>query len=365
MQTVKVELGKQTYSIHIGPGLLANKALFCDNIQGHQVCIVSNKTVAQWYLAPLKALLADFQCDTLLLPDGEQYKNLAELNSIFDQLITKKHTRKTTLIALGGGVIADMSGFAAACYMRGVNYLQAPTSLLAQVDASIGGKTAVNHLQGKNLIGAFYQPQTVIIDTNTLSTLPEREYREGLAEVIKYGLIYDNNFFAWLETHIEALLAREQPALIHAITRSCQIKATLVAADERETTDIRALLNFGHTFAHAIETGLGYGRWLHGEAVAVGMLLAADLSARMEWLPTSIVIRIQALLVKIGLPVRLPVELSVTQMLTLMDSDKKNVDGRLRLILLKAIGQACVTEAVMQNSVEQLLADYSTEDILH
>jgi len=357
MQRVTVELDKHAYTIYIGSGLLADKALLSEQIQGHQVMIVSNETIARWYLPSLLKQLTAYQCDTVLLPDGEPYKNLTELNKIFDQLILKKHTRKTTLIALGGGVIADMTGFAAASYMRGANYIQMPTSLLAQVDASIGGKTAVNHALGKNLIGAFYQPQAVFIDIDTLKTLPDREYREGFAEVIKYGLIQDKNFFVWLEQHVEALLGREQEALIYAITRSCQIKAAIVAADEREMKDIRALLNLGHTFAHAIETGVGYGQWLHGEAVAVGILLAADLSARMGWFPTSEVARIKALLLKLGLPVRLPAELSVAQMLDIMANDKKNIDSRLRLILLKAIGQACVTDEVLRNRLEQLLAD--------
>ncbi len=364
MQTITVGLEKQPYSIYLGAGLLQNKTLFSEQIRGHQVMIVSNETVAKWYLPQLQATLNTHHCDNVLLPDGEQYKNITELTKIFDELASKKHTRKTTLLALGGGVIADMTGFAAACYMRGVNYLQVPTSLLAQVDASIGGKTAVNHPLGKNFIGAFYQPRGVIIDINTLATLPEREYREGFAEVIKYGLIHDKAFFDWIEAHIEGLLSRDPQALTYAIARSCQIKATLVAADEHEWLDIRALLNLGHSFGHAIEAGLGYGKWLHGEAVAIGMLLAADLSARLACLPTAEVARIKTLLIKIGLPVRLPAELSVAQMLDLMAGDKKNINSQLRLILLKAIGQACVAEDVMQNQLTQLLADYLDENTI-
>ncbi len=347
------------YPIYLGKHLLTNKELLNKSINGHQAMVITNTRIAEYYLPFLLKTLAIEQVDTLLLPDGEQYKNLTELERIFDELILKKHTRTTTLVALGGGVISDITGFAAASYLRGVNYITLPTTLLAQVDASIGGKTAVNHAAGKNLIGAFYQPRAVIMDITTLNTLPAREYRGGLAEVIKYGLIQDKDFFTWLESHIEALLGKEPHALAYAIERCCQIKAAIVAVDERETGGARILLNLGHTFAHAIEAGLGYGQWLHGEAVAVGLLLAADLSARLGWLPLLEVARIKALLIRTGLPVSLPAELSVTRMLDLMAGDKKNVNSRLRLVLLKAIGQACVTEEIMQNRVEQLLADYS------
>ncbi|MBL8251008.1 MAG: 3-dehydroquinate synthase, partial [Candidatus Competibacter sp.] len=281
----------------------------------------------------------------LVLPDGEQHKTLATLDAIFSALLERRFDRHCTLVALGGGVIGDMVGFAAACYQRGVHFIQIPTTLLAQVDSSVGGKTAVNHPLGKNMIGAFYQPLCVLADTDTLATLPARELSAGLAEVIKYGLIRDPPFLEWLERHIEDLLARDAGALTHAIERSCRNKAEIVAADERETGE-RALLNLGHTFGHAIETGMGYGQWLHGEAVAVGINLAAELSARLGWLSEPDVFRIRALLARAGLPLEPPPELSADDFLRLMAVDKKVKDGQLRLILLRQLGQGVIAEQV-------------------
>lgn len=358
MHTCYVELEKSRYPIYIGTDLLTRPELFANYLHGRQVLIVSNTTVASLYLEKLTHNFQNVQCDTLILPDGEQYKNLQTVERIFAELITHKHTRTTTLLALGGGVVGDMTGFAAACYMRGVDYIQLPTTLLAQVDAAIGGKTAVNHPQGKNLIGAFHQPRCVVVDINTLQTLPMREYRSGLAEVIKYGLLQDAEFFTWLEQHMPALLNKDAAHLNQAILRCAQIKANIVAADEHETSHVRALLNLGHTFAHAIETGTGYSSWLHGEAVAVGVLLAADLSARMGWLTANDVARTQALLVSAGLPVRLPKELTPTRLLELMLGDKKNINSKLRLVLLKTIGQAVVTEDVPQDKLQQTLMAY-------
>ncbi|HEY7885092.1 MAG TPA: 3-dehydroquinate synthase, partial [Cellvibrionaceae bacterium] len=279
MKTLKVELGERSYPIYIGEQLLEDKTLLTQHIQGRQVCIVTNKTVAPLYHEKLLASLSDYDVTTVALPDGEQYKNLDTLNLIFDQLLSARHNRTTTVIALGGGVVGDMAGFAAACYQRGVNFIQVPTTLLSMVDSSVGGKTGVNHALGKNMIGAFYQPQAVIADVSVLQSLPTRELAAGLAEVIKYGLISDADFFVWLEQNIKALLAMEVEALSYAVLRSCENKAAVVAADEREG-GIRAILNLGHTFGHAIETAEGYGVWLHGEAVAAGMVMALDLSQR-------------------------------------------------------------------------------------
>lgn len=344
MQTLTVDLGDRSYPIQIGAGLLAQR-LLKSQVAGHQVMIVSNETVAPLYLAALRAQFDGLNVAEVILPDGEQYKNLDCLNRIFDALLEARHNRTTTLVALGGGVVGDMTGFAAACYQRGVNFIQVPTTLLSQVDSSVGGKTGVNHPLGKNMIGAFHQPEAVLIDTLVLDTLPDRELSAGLAEVVKYGLIYDAEFFAWLEQNMEALRARDNAALTHAIYRSCQIKAQVVAQDERES-GIRALLNLGHTFGHAIETAQGYGNWLHGEAVGTGMLMAADLSARCGWLSVDDVIRTRRLIEAAGLPVQAPAEMSAEQFVELMAVDKKVLDGRLRLVLLHAIGEALVTEEI-------------------
>lgn len=340
---LKVDLGERSYPIFIGPNLLEQKSLLTPYIASNKVMVVSNETVAPLYLDRLMASLQDYQADTVILPDGEEYKDLTHLNLIYDALLEKKHNRQTTLIALGGGVVGDMTGFAAASYQRGVNFIQIPTTLLAQVDSSVGGKTGVNHARGKNMIGAFHQPRCVLADIATLDTLDDRQFAAGMAEVIKYGLITDAEFFVWLETNISALMSRDTGLLIHAVERSCQDKADVVAADELEAGR-RALLNLGHTFGHAIETGMGYGEWLHGEAVATGMLLAAQLSQRSGWLSESDVSRVKDILLHASLPITLPQQLSIDRMLELMSVDKKVMDGKLRLVLMKAIGHAIVTE---------------------
>lgn len=352
-----VDLGERSYPILIGPGLLAELTCWRPYVRDRQVLVVSNDTVAPLYLKAVEAALAGFDLHRVILPDGEQYKDLDTLNRIFDALLEARLGRDVTLVALGGGVVGDMAGFAAACYQRGVDFIQVPTTLLAQVDSSVGGKTGVNHPLGKNMIGAFHQPRAVIADTDTLRTLPERELAAGLAEVVKYGLIRDPDFFAWLEAHREALLARDADALAEAIERSCRNKAAVVAADEREAGQ-RALLNLGHTFGHAIEAGMGYGVWLHGEAVAAGMVLAAELSARLGWLGTADVSRTRALLAGFGLPVDPPSALSAERWLALMAVDKKVQAGRLRLVLLRGIGTAVVTAdfdaAVLRALLEEI-----------
>ncbi|MFP5506840.1 MAG: 3-dehydroquinate synthase [Gammaproteobacteria bacterium] len=342
MRTLKLDLGARSYPIHIGRRLLGNPELLKPHIHGRQVLVVSNVTVAPLYLDRLTAALGDYALKSISLPDGEAYKTLDTLNLIFDALLENRFNRRCTLIALGGGVVGDICGFAAACYQRGVDFIQVPTTLLSQVDSSVGGKTGVNHRLGKNMIGAFHQPNVVLIDTDTLDTLPDRELSAGLAEIIKYGLIRDPEFFAWLEQNMELLTARDPEALAYAIERSCRNKAEVVAADERESGQ-RALLNLGHTFGHAIETGMGYGTWLHGEAVGTGMLLAADLSARLGWLDAAQVERIARLLERANLPTRTPADMDTGQFLELMAVDKKVLDGGLRLVLLKDIGAAVVT----------------------
>lgn len=327
------------------------------HVAGRQVLIVSNETVAPLYLARARVLFEGFDCAEVILPDGEQYKTLDVLNRIFDVLLEKRYDRRVTLVALGGGVVGDMTGFAAACYQRGVPFIQIPTTLLAQVDSSVGGKTGVNHPLGKNMIGAFHQPRCVLIDTATLDTLPDNELSAGLAEVIKYGLIRDPAFFTWLENNVGVLLARDKTALAEAIERSCRNKAEVVAADEHEG-GVRALLNLGHTFGHAIETGLGYGAWLHGEGVAAGMLMAAGLSARLGWLNNAEVERIETLLSRARLPVRGPRELSTERMLELMAVDKKAQDGRIRLVLLRALGEAVITADYAPALLREIIDDY-------
>ncbi len=354
MRTLTVELGDRSYPIHIGSRLLADPSLLLPFVRGRQVCIVTNETVAPLYLARVRELLRDKQCLDVVLPDGEQYKTVAQWAGIFDALLAARHNRTTTLVALGGGVVGDMTGFAAACYQRGVDFIQIPTTLLSQVDSSVGGKTGVNHPLGKNMIGAFHQPRAVIIDTDTLSTLPDREFSAGVAEVIKYGLIGDIDFYGWLERHLDGLMARDGALLAEAIHRSCANKARVVAADEREG-GLRAILNLGHTFGHAIETAQGYGDWLHGEAIAVGMVMAADLSARLGWLSRAEVERARALLVKARLPVDPPATMTPEQFLALMAVDKKVLDGQLRLVLLRAIGEAVVTSDFPLASLRQTL----------
>ncbi len=354
MKTLYVELGERRYPIHIGPGLLCQPELLRPHIPGRQVLVVSNTTVAPLYLERARAALTGLRCEAAILPDGERYKTLDTLDQVFTALLDHRFDRHCTLIALGGGVIGDLAGFAAACYQRGVHFIQIPTTLLAQVDSSVGGKTAVNHPLGKNMIGAFYQPRCVLADTDTLATLPDRELSAGLAEVIKYGLIRDRPFLDWLEVNLEALLARDAAALSEAIERSCRNKAGIVAADERETGE-RALLNLGHTFGHAIETGVGYGQWLHGEAVAAGMVMAADLSARLGWLGREQVERIRALLARARLPLDPPPELTPDDFLRLMAVDKKVKDGRLRLILLRELGQGVIAEDVDARRLRETL----------
>ena len=357
MKKLLVELGDRSYPIYIGSGLLNQSWLYSQHIRAKQVVVVTNATIAPLYLDTVLNNLLQFDVETVILPDGEQFKTLDYLTHIFDKLLAGKFSRNATLIALGGGVIGDMGGFAAACYQRGIAFLQIPTTLLAQVDSSVGGKTGVNHPLGKNMIGAFYQPQCVIADADVLDTLDDRQLSAGLAEVIKYGLIRDVEFFEWLEHHIDALLARDKQALAIAIERSCLNKAAVVAEDETET-GVRATLNLGHTFGHAIETGAGYGVYLHGEAVAIGTCQAADLSRRKGWLTDADVQRIIAIFTKARLPVVPPEQLDSDRFLELMAVDKKNVDGKIRLILLKEIGAATLPIDVEQTLLEQTLKSY-------
>ncbi|HEX3381419.1 MAG TPA: 3-dehydroquinate synthase [Paraburkholderia sp.] len=345
MITVNVELGERAYPIHIGADLIGQTELFAPHIAGNSVTIVTNSTVDPLYGDKLCTALAPLnkQVSTVVLPDGEAHKNLQTLNLIFDALLGSRADRKTTLIALGGGVIGDMTGFAAACYMRGVPFIQVPTTLLSQVDSSVGGKTGINHPLGKNMIGAFYQPQAVIADIGALRTLPERELAAGLAEVIKTGAIADDGFFNWIEANIEALNRCEPEALVEAVKRSCEIKASVVAQDEREG-GLRAILNFGHTFGHAIEAGLGYGEWLHGEAVGCGMVMAADLSVRLGHLDEASRKRLVDVVVAAHLPTRAPA-LGADRYVELMQIDKKAEAGAIKFILLKRFGETLITRA--------------------
>jgi 3-dehydroquinate synthase len=355
MHTLNVELGERSYPIHIGAGLLARGELVAERLRYKKVAVVTNVTVAPLYLEPLRRALESrgIEVIAITLPDGESHKNWETLNRIFDALLDHRCERGTAVIALGGGVIGDLAGFAAALYQRGVPYLQIPTTLLAQVDSSVGGKTAINHPMGKNMIGVFYQPLAVISDTDTLSTLPARELAAGLAEVIKYGLIRDPEFFSWLEANMPRLVRREPEALAHAIERSCANKADVVAIDERESGP-RALLNFGHTFGHAIEAGTGYGKWLHGEAVGAGMALATRLSQRLGLVGEEEVRRVAAILGAAGLPIQAPA-LGPERYLDLMGHDKKVENGRIRYILLKRIGQAFVSDQVTDEAVADVL----------
>ncbi len=352
MSMLEVELGARSYPIHIGPDLLGDPQLVAPYITGTQVMIVTNETVAPLYLQKTSEAFSAFQVENVILPDGEQYKNLEVWNTIFDALLGAHFDRKCTLVALGGGVVGDITGYAAASYQRGVNFIQIPTTLLAQVDSSVGGKTGVNHPMGKNMVGAFHQPQCVIADTNTLNTLDDRQLSAGIAEIIKYGLIRDLEFFQWLEQNMGKLLNRNPEALGYAIQRSCENKAEIVAADELESGQ-RALLNSGHTFGHAIEAGMGYGAWLHGEAIAAGMVMAADLSVRMGWLDEEDLARLRKLIHQAKLPDQGPAELTTARYLELMAVDKKAEAGKIRLVLQKSIGQAVITE---QFSQEDLLA---------
>ncbi len=355
METLTVDLGDRSYPIFIGGGLLERAELPEPYLGDGRIVVVSNETVAPLYLERVTALFGASFGAAIILPDGEKHKTLDNINRIYDRLLELKCDRKTTLVALGGGVIGDMAGFAAATYQRGIGYIQLPTSLLAQVDSSVGGKTGVNHPRGKNMIGAFYQPRCVLIDTTVLSTLPQREVKAGLAEVLKYGLIDDAEFFAWLAAQSESLLALDPDQLGHAISICCQSKAAIVAKDEKEA-GVRALLNLGHTFGHAIETAAGYGNWLHGETVAMGMVMAADLSLRKDWIGASTAAEIRTVLEEnYGMPVIPPADIRVEDYLDLMASDKKAERGRIRFILLRAIGQAVLEGNVEPELLEQTL----------
>ena len=355
MRTLTVALDDRSYPIHIGPSLMCRAELIAARLPQNKVAIVTNTTLAPIYLSPLSEALHQhgIAAVTIVLPDGEAYKNWETLNRIFDSLLTNRCERKTTIVALGGGVIGDLAGFAAAVYQRGVPFVQIPTTLLAQVDSAVGGKTAINHPLGKNMIGAFHQPLAVVSDTDTLKTLPERELAAGLAEVIKYGLIRDPGFFDWLEINIGKLAGRDPQALAYAIERSCHNKAEIVAQDERET-GVRALLNLGHTFGHAIETGMGFGTWLHGEAVAAGMVLAAILSQRMGLIARHDVERIVDILARANLPTSAP-ELGAERYMELMGHDKKVEGGRMRFILLRGIGDAFITDRVPEDALAETL----------
>jgi 3-dehydroquinate synthase len=343
MQTLYIQLESRSYPIYIGEGLLSQIKLIESHLKQKHVAVVTNTTVAPLYLDPLLTLLKEhgIKAFPIVLPDGESFKNQETLNIIYDALLNEKCERTVTLIALGGGVIGDMTGYAAATYLRGVPFIQIPTTLLSQVDSSVGGKTGINHPMGKNMIGAFYQPQCVIADIDTLKTLPEREFSAGMAEVIKYGLIRDEVFFNWLEKNMEDLMKLNPSLLIEAIERSCQNKADVVEMDEHES-GMRATLNLGHTFGHAIENAMGYGVWLHGEAVASGMVMAAHLSKLMGWIKDEEFTRIIKLLKKAKLPTQ-PPKISEDQYMELMRMDKKVVDGKIRLVLQKGIGNAVIT----------------------
>ncbi len=362
MQILTVGLAERSYPIYIGSDLLGCAELLLPHLPHKRAAVVTNTTVAPLYLNPLGATLQAHGVNIIpiILPDGEQHKNAETLGLIYDALLSHRCERNTPLIALGGGVVGDMTGYAAATYLRGVPFIQIPTTLLAQVDSSVGGKTGINHPLGKNMIGAFYQPQVVLADITTLNTLSDQELRAGIAEVIKYGLIRDLSFFEWLEQNMEKLLARDADALKYAITRSCQNKAEVVAADERENGE-RALLNLGHTFGHAIETGMGYGTWLHGEAVAAGTIMAADLSCRLGWLSKEDTDRIHSLFQRAGLPVVAPA-LGVEKYLQLMELDKKVVGGKIRFVLLKSIGCAVISGGVQPELLRQTLVANCAHD---
>ncbi|GAA5193376.1 3-dehydroquinate synthase [Ferrimonas gelatinilytica] len=357
MERIDVQLGERSYPIVIAPGLLSSGEQWIRRLKASRMLVVTNDVVAPLYLQATRRLLeaGGKRVDELILPDGEQHKTLATLDSIFSHALSQDLGRDCALVALGGGVIGDMTGFAAACYQRGVDFIQIPTTLLAQVDSSVGGKTAVNHPLGKNMIGAFHQPVLVMMDTSTLSTLPEREFAAGMAEVIKYGVLWDAKFFHWLEVNALALKSQQSAALAYAIRRCCEIKAEVVAQDEREQ-GVRALLNLGHTFGHAIEAEQGYGVWLHGEAVAAGMMQASQLSEALGWLPGEQVARIRQLLLAFDLPVCGPKGMSADEYLPHMRRDKKSLDGQIRLVLPREIGRAEVVSSVSEPQLRAFLA---------
>ena len=356
MQELKIDLAARSYPIYIGDGLLAQADLIKRHTASDVYAIVSNTTVAPLYLPTLQQALAGTRAFDVVLPDGEEFKTLATVERILDALVAKRVNRDGTVVALGGGVVGDMAGFAAACYQRGIAFVQLPTTLLAQVDSSVGGKTGVNHAAGKNLIGAFHQPVCVIADTSTLRTLPERELRAGLAEVIKHGMLADADFFAWLEANVERLIARDPDALAHAIRRSCEIKASIVSADERESS-VRAHLNLGHTFGHAIEAATAYAGWLHGEAVATGLQIASDMSRQLGWISVAELERVQALLQRAGLARAAP-RIGVTRALEYMRMDKKVRGDKIRLVLLKPLGKAVVAADYPPETLRGVLTHY-------
>ncbi len=357
MSTVSIDLGTQGYDIHIGPGLLRDPAEFRPWIGGRQVFVVTNEVVAPLYLGRLLESLAGLQCESLVLPDGEQIKNMESFARVLDAMLAVPCDRGVTVIALGGGVIGDLAGFAAASYQRGVPFIQAPTTLLSQVDSSVGGKTGINHARGKNMIGAFYQPRRVVIDTATLSTLPPRELSAGMAEVIKYGLINDAGFLGWLEGNLEQVMRLDTECVDYAISRSCANKAGIVERDERES-GVRALLNLGHTFGHAIETATGYTTWLHGEAVAIGMVMAAHLSRLLGRLDDAACERVAWLLERAGLPTKPFHGVTATRMRELMQGDKKVQGGRLRLVLLESLGSADIVDDVDEGPLMETLRTF-------
>ncbi|WP_286233868.1 3-dehydroquinate synthase [Thalassotalea sediminis] len=354
MATLQLDLAERSYPIYIDSHLLQAGELLSKHIRGQRVCVVTNNIVAELYLPALQQLLSNFQVDEIILPDGEAEKSLHNFEKIMSHLLENTHGRDSTLIALGGGVIGDITGFAAACYQRGIDFIQVPTTLLSQVDSSVGGKTAVNHPLGKNMIGAFYQPKAVLIDIDSLQTLPAREFSAGMAEVIKYGILGDSIFFEWLEHHIEDINAQIPAVLVEMIQRCCQCKADIVSADETEA-GCRALLNLGHTFGHAIEAEQGYGNWLHGEAVATGMVLAAKLSVAMNLLEASELRRIESLLAAFNLPLDAPDTMNFTSFIKHMRRDKKNIGGKLRLIIPNAIGEAVMRDDISEDMLQQIL----------
>jgi len=354
MRTLTVDLGDRSYPIHIGAGILKQNNIIQPHIQGTTTVTVSNTTVAPLYLQQAHQLITNKRNTDIILPDGEEYKNLQTLNQIYTEMLEARCDRKTTLLALGGGVVGDVSGFAAASYQRGINFIQLPTTLLSMVDSSVGGKTGINHPLGKNMIGAFHQPQCVIIDTETLNTLDDRQLSAGIAEVIKYGYINDMEFIHWLDENMDKLLKRDPEALAYAIHRSCEHKAKIVAADEKEAGQ-RALLNLGHTFGHAIETGMGYGKWLHGEAISAGMVMAAKLSQLQGWITEAEVNSIRALLAKANLPTDPPSEISAEKFKQLMSIDKKVQDGVLHLVLMKSLGESFICSDFDKQALQRVL----------
>ena len=353
MESLRVALGERSYPIHIGAGLLGRTELYAPYLAGGSAAVVTNAVVGPLYLYKVRSALAGVKTVEIVVPDGEQAKGWDSLEMVFDAMLAARCGRDTLLIALGGGVVGDLAGFAAAVYQRGIPFLQVPTTLLAQVDSSVGGKTAINHARGKNMIGAFHQPLAVVSDVTTLDTLPERELRAGLAEVIKHALALDLPFVEWLEANVEKLLRREPAALTYAIRRCCELKAAIVAADEREA-GVRALLNFGHTFGHAIEAGAGYGSWLHGEAIAAGMVMAAELSSSLKLIGPADVSRVRQLLKRAGLPTQGPA-LAPERLMELMAGDKKAAQGSLRFVLLEALGRAVLLGGVAEQRVRQAI----------